>query len=181
MSLTKGPLYFNQSKGIRFFYNCTFKGYTIIKGNYCNSAIFNKCDFNNIDININSANNLGDLQFNDCNIVYYEKVDAIDYGFIKFTANASAQFNNCEITCIPNEKNSKIALVWIRNYVNGSKTIFKNCTIIKTIGYVIDGYYHPSTFKSDTNYEVILDNTPVSIQLISDKYKNYNYYKVTKI
>lgn len=49
-----------------------------------------------------------------------------------------------------------IALVWIRNYVSGSKTIFKAYDIIKTIGYVIDGYYTATTFNPDINYEVVL-------------------------
>lgn len=174
-------LKFNQAYGLKTFNNCTFSGPVILSGNYCNSGTFNNCTFDNINMTINYSNKIGDLNFINCEITYYEKKESIDSGFIKFTNNSSATFENCTIICVPNENNDKIALVWIRNYVSGSKTIFKNCNISKNNGYVIDGYYNASTFKTDTSYEVIFDNSPISIQLLSDKYMNYNYYTVTII
>ncbi|WP_434798712.1 MucBP domain-containing protein [Terrisporobacter vanillatitrophus] len=173
----------NQTGGIRVFHNCIFKGTTKIAGNGCNSGLFTNCTFDDFDITINQPNKLGDLKFDNCTITYYEKnVSGVDSGFVKLiNANASCEFNDCKINCIPDDKNTRKALVWIRGYVNGSKTIFKNCEISKSIGYVIDGYSQASTLASDTNYEVILEISPTNIQLISDKYKNYTYYIVTII
>ena len=169
-------LNFNQLDAVRVFTNCTFTGFTSICGNYCNSSTFNNCTFDNMYINPNQPNTENKFVFNNCNINYISGmllvVDTITF----------IEFHDCTIT--QNYNNSYWnTLVFLRKEPSGGKITFTNCSITKEGGYILDGEYTPGSTNLNASYEVVLNNSPVDIQLLSDRYKNstLQLYKVTVV
>ena len=165
-------LKFNVATGYREFNNCIFYGTTSLTGNYFGKGLFNNCDFENVHLYPNTSNTISDLVFTNCNLSYTST------NFITISNNSNITFNNCFITEIPN---SITSLVYLKKEPSDGQSIFNNCTINKTNGYVLDGYYTPGYINQFASYEVLLTKSPVSIYLLSDKFKNatLQLYKVT--
>lgn len=166
-------LKFNVANGYREFNKCTFYGKTSLTGNYFGKGIFNNCTFESVNLNINSANNTNDLIFIDCNISY------TGTNFITIANSSNVTFNNCNITESP--INTITSLVYLKQEPSNGQTIFNNCNINKTNGYVLDGYYNPGYKNKSASYEVLLNKSPLNISLLSNKYSNtaLQLYKVT--
>jgi len=168
-------LKFNTSQSYREFNNCTFKNTTFLTGNYFGQGVFNSCNFDDVNIFVNTTNALNDLVFNQCYLSYSSN------NFISISSDIYITFKNCTITEIYNTSNNITALVYLKKEPSYGQTIFENCSIIKTLGYILDGYYTPGYINKTASYEICLNKSPVSIQLLSDKFKNapLQPYKVT--
>ena len=170
-------LNFNIASANREFNNCIFNGTTLLTGNYFGMGMFNNCNFNNANISANSSNRLNDLVFNYCTFSYSTN------NFLSIKNNTTVVFNNCIIEDKSIDTEKVNSLVYLNKEPLSGQTVFKNSKIKKITGYVLDGYYSPGYTNKSASYEVVLNNSPVPINLLSDKYQNDNLklYKVTII
>ncbi|MGL5750680.1 MAG: hypothetical protein ACRCXT_09150, partial [Paraclostridium sp.] len=165
-SESSSNLKFNVANGYREFNNCIFNGTTSLGGNYFGKGLFNNCTFEKVNLYPNTANTLNDLIFNSCNISY------TNINFITISSSSNIVFNNCSISEIPNTTNTITSLVYLKKEPTSGQTIFNSCTINKTNGYVLDGYYTPGYTTQSASYEVLLNKSPVTIPSLSDKFKS---------
>lgn len=165
-------LRFNKPTGYIEFNKCTFKCSTSISGG---KGIFNDCDFENLKIDVNMENKPEDLIFTNCNLSYTNN------SLITLHSNSNLKFKNCHITEIVSSKT--ISLIFLYKPPTSGSCIFENCVINKNSGQVLDSYYNPNPNQQELSYEVILINSPVNIQTLSNKLQisEFKPYKVTII
>ena len=105
---------FNELNKERIFNGCEFYNKTEFKAhNYFNTGIWNNCNFiDSVSIGTSQANNIGDIQFNNCSF----------NSDVKITIGATTyfQFNNCIFNKTPS----------INNNNNTENVIYNNCTFL---------------------------------------------------
>ena len=166
---------FNKKNGQIKFMNCEFRGglYNLTNHNTFNSGEFINCDFDKVAISVSCqyTDNTETIVFKNC-------IMPIEGYLLKFAPNAYSRgvlnivFENCIITDLGNHKldgyGAGSALInAFSKPVEGSSVTFKNCTIDKSVGLLLEGYGDTSNgFKLD----LIFENTPLSENLqIQDK------------
>ena len=167
---------FNKKNGQIKFMNCEFRGglYNLTNHNTFNSGEFINCDFDKVAISVNCqyTDNTETIVFKNC-------IMPIEGYLLRFSPHAYSRgvsnvvFENCIITDLGNHKldgyGAGSALInAFSKPVEGSSVTFKNCTIDKSVGLLLEGYGDTSNgFKLD----LIFENTPLSENLqIQDKY-----------
>lgn len=167
---------FDKKNGQIKFMNCEFRGglYNLANHNTFNSGEFINCNFDKVAISVNCeyTDNTETIVFKNC-------IMPIEGYLLKFAPHAYSRgisnvvFENCIITDLGNHKldNYGAGSALINAFskpVEGSSVTFKNCTIDKTVGLLLEGWGDTSNgFKLD----LIFENTPLSENLqIPDKY-----------
>jgi hypothetical protein len=169
---------FNKRDGEYKALNCKFKGGRYFLSSLNNGEFIN-CEFDKVAV-------LPNTQFLDNSqiILFKNCIMPIEGYLLKFAPNAYSRgisnvvFENCIITDLGNHKldgyGAGSALInAFSKPVEGSSVTFKNCTIDKSVGLLLEGYGDTSNgFKLD----LIFENTPLSENLqIQDKYNFKNF------
>ena len=172
---------FNKKNGQIKFMNCDFRGgfYDLANHNAFNSGEFINCNFDKVAISVNCGytDNTETIVFKNC-------IMPIEGYLLKFTPYAYSRgvlnvvFENCIITDLGNHKldgyGAGSALInAFSKPIEGSSVTFKNCTIDKSVGLLLEGYGDTSNgFKLD----LIFENTPLSENLqIQERYNFKNF------
>ena len=163
-------LSFNKYDIKREFNNCKFLGNVTLKNhNQFNTAIFNNCEFENMNLCPGVSENLGNIEFNDCKI----NSDANNFIYLSPFAYSSGltnvNFNNCEIT-----HNGNGSLIYLYAKPTGGQMAFNNCIINKDSNYILDGNGSLTQYNNYDNIhmDLIFDNTEIKIPVIVDKYND---------
>ena len=169
---------FNKRDGECNVLNCRFKGGRYLL-TYLNNGEFINCEFDKVAVLANTSflDNTKIILFKNC-------IMPIEGYLLQFAPNAYSRgvsnvvFENCIITDLGNPKldvyGAGSALInAFSKPVEGSSVTFKNCTIDKSVGLLLEGYGDTSNgFKLD----VIFENTPLSENLqIQDKHNFKNF------
>lgn len=167
---------FNKRDGECNVLNCKFKG-----GRYflssLNNGEFIDCEFDKVAVLANTSflDNSKIILFKNC-------IMPIEGYLLKFAPNAYSRgvsnvvFENCIITDLGNHKldvygfGSALINAFSKP-IEGSSITFKNCTIDKSVGLLLEGYGNPpDEFKLD----LIFENTPLLENLkIQDNFKDF--------
>ena len=173
--VTYRKLSFNKRDGLFKFMNCDFRGglYDLANHQTFNSGEFINCNFDKVKIEVSCQ-----YEDNTKTIVFKNCVLPIDGRLIKLAPHASSKgivnviFENCIITDsgefkLDNYGRGSELINAFSKPMEGSSIAFRNCTIDKPTGLLLD-CYHSTGWKLN----LILENTPLSDNLqITDKAK----------
>ena len=165
----------NKKDGLIKFTNCDFRGgcYYLADNNAFNSGEFTNCNFDKIKMSVacKYADNTGTIVFKNC-------VLPIDGHLIKISPHAYSEgivnviFEDCIITdsgefTLDGYGAGSALINAFSKPLEGSSITFRNCTIDKPTGLLLEGY-NATGWKLD----LIFENTPLSDNLqIKDKVK----------
>ena len=166
---------FNKKNGQIKFMNCDFKGgfYDLSNHNTFNSGEFINCNFDKVTIGVNCqyTDNTETIVFKNCVLpIYGCLIKLSPFAYSKGVTNVI--FDNCIITdygkCTITGYNMCTSLIDAYSKpVEGSSITFRNCTINKPTGLLLQGYEN-----SDCKLDLIFENTPLSENLqIRDDFK----------
>ena len=175
---------FNKKNGQIKFTNCEFRGglYNLINNNNFNSGEFINCNFDKVAISVNCSytDNTETIVFKNC-------IMPIEGYLLRLSPYAYSRgilnivFENCIITDLGNHKldgyGAGSALInAFSKPLEGSSITFRNCTINKPTGLLLEGYGDTSNgFKLD----LIFENTPLSENLkIQDRYNFKDFINI---
>ena len=171
--VTSRDFSFNKRDAINKFVNCDFRGgrYSLINHNIFNSGEFINCNFDKVKIEVSCQydDNTKTIVFKNCVLpIDGYLIKLAPYVYTKGIINVI--FENCIITDSGEFKlqhNLGSALIVVFSQpMEGSSITFRNCTINKPTGALLESYN--STWKLN----LILENTPLSDNLqITDKAK----------
>ena len=169
---------FNKKNGQIKFMNCEFRGglYNLTNHNTFNSGEFINCNFDKVAISVSCefTDNTETIVFKNCIMPiegYLLKLSPFAYS--KGVINVI--FEGCIITDLGNHKldNYGAGSALINAFskpLEGSSITFRNCTINKPTGLLMEG---PSNPPNEFKLDLIFENTPLSENLqIQDKFKN---------
>ena len=159
---------FNKRDALIKFMNCDFRGglYELTNHNIFNSGEFTNCNFDKFTVNVNCA-----LSDNTKTIVVKNCTLPIDGCLIKLASNAYSKgivnviFEDCIITdsgefTLDCYGAGSALINAFSKPMEGSSITFRNCTIDKPTGLLLEGY-NATGWKLD----LIFENTPLSDNL----------------
>ena len=169
--VTSRKFSFNKKDALVKFMNCDFRGgrYELVNHYTFNSGEFINCNFDKVRIEVNCQ-----YEDNTKTIVFKNCVLPIDGCLIKLTPSAYSEgitnviFEDCiitdsgEFTLDGYGRGSELINAFSKP-MDGSSITFRNCTIDKPTGLLLDGTSWGGTSGCELN--LIFENTPLSDNL----------------